>query len=62
MAKTYPPPFKPIHIGNFIVPNRIKYAATGKNLNGHDGFVIDAGAEYMRRKAAVNPIGRETKR
>jgi hypothetical protein len=26
-AKTYPHPFKPIQIGNLMVPNRIKYAA-----------------------------------
>jgi 2,4-dienoyl-CoA reductase-like NADH-dependent reductase (Old Yellow Enzyme family) len=44
------------------VPNRIKYGATEENLNGHDGFVTDAGVEYIRQKAAVNPIGRRRKR
>jgi len=50
-AKTYPHLFKPIQIGNLMVPNRIKYAATEDNLNGHDGFVTDAGVEYMRPRA-----------
>jgi 2,4-dienoyl-CoA reductase (NADPH2) len=50
-AKTYPHLFKPIQIGNLMVPNRIKYAATEDNLNGHDGFVTDAGVEYMRQRA-----------
>ncbi len=50
-AKKYPNLFKPIQIGNLIVPNRIKYAATEDNLNGHDGFVTDAGVEYMRQRA-----------
>lgn len=50
-AKKYPHLFKPIQIGNLIVPNRIKYAATEDNLNGHDGFVTDAGVEYMRQRA-----------
>jgi 2,4-dienoyl-CoA reductase (NADPH2) len=50
-AKTYPHLFKPIQIGNLIIPNRIKYAATEDNLNGHDGFVTDAGVEYMRQRA-----------
>ena len=61
MAKTYPHLFKPIQISNLIVPDRIKYAATEENLNGHDGFVTDAGVEYMRQRAAVNSIGRERK-
>jgi 2,4-dienoyl-CoA reductase (NADPH2) len=50
-AKTYPHLFKPIQIGSLIIPNRIKYAATEDNLNGHDGFVTDAGVEYMRQRA-----------
>ncbi len=50
-AKKYPHLFKPIQIGNLIVPNRIKYAATEDNLNGHDGFVTNAGVEYMRQRA-----------
>ena len=50
-AKKYPHLFKPIQIGNLIVPNRIKYAATEDNLNGHDGFVTDAGVAYMRQRA-----------
>ncbi|MGD2097663.1 MAG: FAD-dependent oxidoreductase [Desulfobacterales bacterium] len=50
-AKTYPHLFKPIQVGNLIIPNRIKYAATEDNLNGHDGFVTDAGVEYMRQRA-----------
>lgn len=49
--KTYPHLFKPIQIGNLIVPNRIKYAATEDNLNGRDGFVTDAGVAYMRERA-----------
>ncbi len=50
-AKTYPHLFKPIQIGNLMVPNRIKYAATEENLNGLDGFVTDAGVAYMRERA-----------
>jgi 2,4-dienoyl-CoA reductase (NADPH2) len=50
-AKTYPHLFKPIQIGNLMIPNRIKYAATEDNLNGHEGFVTDAGVEYMRQRA-----------
>ena len=50
-ARTYPHLFKPIQIGNLMIPNRIKYAATEDNLNGHDGFVTDAGVEYMRQRA-----------
>ena len=59
MAKTYPHLFKPIRIGNLIVP---KYAATQDSLNGHEGFVTDAGGEYMRQRVAVNPIDGERKR
>lgn len=47
-AKKYPALFQPIQIGNLMVPNRIKYAATEENLNSHDGFITDAGVEYMR--------------
>jgi 2,4-dienoyl-CoA reductase (NADPH2) len=47
-AKRYPALFQPIQIGNLMVPNRIKYAATEENLNSHDGFITDAGVEYMR--------------
>jgi len=50
-AKKYPHLFKPIQIGNLIVPNRIKYAATEENLNGLDGFVTDSGVAYMRERA-----------
>jgi 2,4-dienoyl-CoA reductase (NADPH2) len=50
-AKKYPALFEPIQIGNLIVPNRIKYAATEENLNGGDGFVTEAGVEYMRLRA-----------
>ena len=50
-AKKYPSLFTPIQIGNLIIPNRIKYAATEKNLNGHDGFVTDAGVAYIRERA-----------
>jgi 2,4-dienoyl-CoA reductase (NADPH2) len=50
-AKKYPALFQPIQIGNLTVPNRIKYAATEENLNGRDGFVTDAGVEYMRLRA-----------
>ena len=49
-AKKYPNLFSPIQIGNLIVPNRIKYAATEDNLNHHDGFISDADVEYMRRR------------
>jgi hypothetical protein len=28
------------------VPSRIKYAATEENLNGHHGFITDAGVAY----------------
>jgi 2,4-dienoyl-CoA reductase (NADPH2) len=48
----YPNLWQPITIGKLTVPNRIKYAATEDNLNGHDGFVTDAGLEYMRARAA----------
>jgi len=47
-AKKYPALFQRIQIGNLMVPNRIKYAATEENLNGRDGFITDAGVEYMR--------------
>src|SRR4030042_5122782 len=50
-AKRYPHLCKPIQIGNLIVPNRIKYAATEDNLNCHDGFVSDAGVAYMADRA-----------
>ncbi len=50
-AKSYPHLFKPIQIGNMIVPNRIKYAATEDNLNTHDGFITDADVAYMRDRA-----------
>ncbi len=50
-AKSYPHLFKPIQIGNLIVPNRIKYAATEENLNGRDGFITDSGVAYMRERA-----------
>lgn len=50
-AKTYPHLFKPIQIGNLMVPNRIKYAATEENLNGLDGFITDSGVAYMRQRA-----------
>ena len=50
-AKTYPHLFKPIQIGNLMVPNRIKYAATEENLNGLDGFITDSGVAYMRERA-----------
>jgi 2,4-dienoyl-CoA reductase (NADPH2) len=50
-AKRYPNLFKPIQIGNLLVPNRIKYAATEENLNGRDGFITDSGVAYMRQRA-----------
>ncbi len=50
-AKSYPHLFKPIQIGNLLVPNRIKYAATEENLNGLDGFITDSGVAYMRQRA-----------
>ena len=50
-GKKYPNLFKPIKIGKLTIPNRIKYAATEDNLNGRDGFVKDAGLEYMRLRA-----------
>jgi 2,4-dienoyl-CoA reductase (NADPH2) len=50
-AKKYPHLFTPIQIGNLIIPNRIKYAATEENLNGHDGFVTDAGVAYLGERA-----------
>ena len=50
-AKKYPHLFKPIEIGNLLVPNRIKYAATEENLNGLDGFITDSRVAYMRERA-----------
>ncbi len=50
-GKTYPNLFKPITIGKLTIPNRIKYAATEENLNARDGFVTDAGVEYLRWRA-----------
>ena len=50
-AKKYPNLFKPIQIGNLIIPNRIKYAATEDNLNTHDGFITDADVAYIRERA-----------
>jgi 2,4-dienoyl-CoA reductase (NADPH2) len=50
-AARYPHLFKPIVIGGLEVPNRIKYAATEDNLNGHDGVVSDADVSYMRSRA-----------
>jgi 2,4-dienoyl-CoA reductase (NADPH2) len=50
-AKRYPHLFKPIRIGNLLVPNRIKYAATEDNLNRHDGFITDADVAYMTARA-----------
>lgn len=50
-AQKYPNLFKPLQIGNLIVPNRIKYAATEDNFNDHNGFVTDADVAYMRSRA-----------
>ena len=50
-AKKYPHLFKPIQIGNLMIPNRIVYAATEDNLNSHDGFVTDADVAYIRNRA-----------
>jgi len=50
-AKKFPHLFKPIQVGNLMVPNRIVYAATEDNLNTHDGFVTDADVAYMRSRA-----------
>ena len=50
-AKAYPHLFKPIQIGNLIIPNRIKYAATEDNFNDHNGFITDADVAYMRSRA-----------
>lgn len=50
-AKKYPNLFSPIQIGNLIVPNRIKYAATEDNLNEEHGFITDADVAYMRSRA-----------
>jgi len=50
-AKKYPNLFKPIQVGNLMVPNRICYAATEDNLNDHHGFVTDADVKYVRLRA-----------
>jgi 2,4-dienoyl-CoA reductase (NADPH2) len=50
-AEKYPNLFKPIQIGNLIIPNRIKYAATEDNFNDHNGFITDADVAYMRARA-----------
>ncbi len=50
-AKRYPNIFKPIELGNLMVPNRIKYAATEDNLNDHHGFITDADVAYIRSRA-----------
>ena len=50
-AKKYPHLFKPIKMGTMTIPNRIKYAATEDNLNSPEGFITDAGLEYMRLRA-----------
>jgi 2,4-dienoyl-CoA reductase (NADPH2) len=50
-AEKYPHLFKPIQVGELMVPNRIVYAATEDNLNSHDGFVTDADVAYMRSRA-----------
>ena len=47
-AQKYPHLFKPIQVGNLMVPNRIKYAATEENLNDENGFIAPSGLEYMR--------------
>ena len=50
-AKKYPKLFEPIQIGNLLIPNRIKYAATEDNFNDHNGFITDADVAYIRRRA-----------
>jgi 2,4-dienoyl-CoA reductase (NADPH2) len=50
-AKKYPHLFKPIQIGNLIIPNRICYTATENNLNGHDGFATDADVAFVQVRA-----------
>jgi len=50
-AKKYPKLFEPIQIGNLLIPNRIKYAATEDNFNDHKGFITDADVAYIRRRA-----------
>ncbi|MBU2498197.1 MAG: NAD(P)-binding protein, partial [Proteobacteria bacterium] len=50
-AKKYPHLFKPIQLGNLMIPNRIVYAATEDNLNTHDGFVTDADVAYIQNRA-----------
>ncbi len=47
-ARLYPHLFKPIQIGNLIVPNRVKYAATEDILNTHDGYITEADVAYMK--------------
>src|SRR5512136_2985583 len=49
--KKYPNLFKPIQLGNLIIPNRIKYAATEDNLNDKDGFVTDVDVAYIKDRA-----------
>jgi 2,4-dienoyl-CoA reductase (NADPH2) len=44
----YPHLFKPIQIGNLVVPNRIKYIVTANNLNAYDGSITDAFVAYMK--------------
>ena len=50
-AAKYPHLFKPIQIGNLIIPNRIIYAATEDNLNSLEGFVTDADVAYIGSRA-----------
>ncbi|MBU2601674.1 MAG: FAD-dependent oxidoreductase [Actinobacteria bacterium] len=50
-AKKYPHVFSPIQLGNLIIPNRVKYAATEDNLNSHDGYITDEDVAYMRERA-----------
>ena len=50
-AKKYPKLFEPVQIGNLLIPNRIKYAATEDNFNDHTGFITDADVAYIRRRA-----------
>lgn len=50
-AQKYPHLFKPIQLGELIIPNRIKYAATEDNLNDDEGFITDADVAYIRARA-----------
>lgn len=50
-AQKYPHLFKPIQIGNLIIPNRIKYAATEDNFNDRNGFVTEADEAYIQARA-----------